>query len=247
VTASHIRGDAFSMPRSAPLYPPPPYRYEGNRSITILFKTTPEVLRELVPAPLTPNPDALLFVYVAQFHIVAPMALSYLEAGIGAPVAFGNTPGNYGVVLYLDTAVAIIAGREIFGWPKKDAEITFNDDGDVVSGRVVRDGVALIDATVHPAIEVQPIPEEPPAPWFNLKHIPSAKEGAPPDVLQLTSLTLITDTQQLQRGPATLKLGSTALDPLGAIPIVEVLGGSYAMDGFTMSYGDVIHDYLAAE
>jgi acetoacetate decarboxylase len=245
MTADRIAVPAFSMPRTAPLYPAPPYRYEGNQSINVLFRTTPETLRKLVPAPLAPNPDGLLFLYIAQFQIVAPMLLSYLEAGIGAPVALGDMPGNYGVVLYLDTAVAIIAGREIFGWPKKDAEITFTEDGNLVSGRVVRDGVVLIDATVHRSAPMQPIPEEPSVPWYNLKIIPSARKGAPPDVLQLTSLQLDTETKQLFMGPATLSLGSTALDPLGDIPIMEILGGRWALDGFTMGHGDVVHDYLA--
>jgi hypothetical protein len=60
--------------------------------------------------------------------------LSYLEAGISA----GGLRGYARQLrrrLYLDT-VAIIAG-EIFGWPKKDAEITFTEDGDLVSGQVI--------------------------------------------------------------------------------------------------------------
>ena len=71
-------------------------------------------------------------------------------------------------------------------------------------GAVVREGVVLIDATVHRSARVDPIPVEPPTPWFNLKHIPSAKQGAPPDVLQLTSLQNDTATKQLFIGPATL-------------------------------------------
>jgi acetoacetate decarboxylase len=51
--------NTFSMPRVAPLYEAPPYLYQGNRSINILFRTTPETLRGLVPTPLVSNPDSL--------------------------------------------------------------------------------------------------------------------------------------------------------------------------------------------
>ena len=117
--------NAFSMPRTAPLYGSPPYVYRGNRSINILFRTTPETLRSLVPTPLVPNPDSLLFIYIGQFNVVDPQLFGYMEAGIGVPVSFSDTAGQYAVCLYLDKAGAILAGRKTYGWPKKDAEISF--------------------------------------------------------------------------------------------------------------------------
>jgi acetoacetate decarboxylase len=234
----------YSMPGMAPLYEPPPYEYRGNRSINILFRTTPETLRALVPTELTPNPDSLLFIYVAQFNVVAPIRFSYMEAGIGVPATFSDTAGQYAVYLYLDRAGAIVPGREIYGWPKKDAELSFIEENEGITAQVVREGVTLVDARLQRSARIDSIPPQPATPWFNLKLIPSVKKNAPPDVMQLTSTLMRSETRELYTGSATLELGSSISDPLGDIPILEILEGRYTVDDFTLGYGDVIYDYL---
>jgi acetoacetate decarboxylase len=234
----------YSMPKVAPFYDAPPYIYQGNRSINILFKTTPETLQALVPAPLVPNPDSVLFIYIAQLNVVTPIRFRYLEMGIGVPASFSDTAGQYAVYLYLDQAGAIVPGREIYGWPKKDAEISFTEDNDSIIAQVVRDGVVLADAALHHFEKVDPIPQQPNAPWFNLKLIPSVKKNALPDLMQLTSTVIENEIKELCIGSATLKLGSSVSDHLGDIPILAVLEGRFTVDDFTLGYGDVLYDYL---
>jgi acetoacetate decarboxylase len=235
----------YSMPGVAPLYDAPPYIYQGNRSINVLFKTTPETLQALVPAPLVPNPDSVLFIYFAQFNVVVPKQYRYLEMGIGVPASFTDHAGQYAVYLYLDKTGAIVPGREIYGWPKKDAEISFTEEQNGIAAQVVRDNVVLAEATLHHLEKVDPIPQQPSTPWFNLKLIPSVKKNAPPDVMQLTSTLIESEMQEMYTGSATLKLGSSGSDPLGDIPILAVLEGRFTVDDVTLGYGDVIYDYLA--
>jgi acetoacetate decarboxylase len=232
------------MPGVAPLYDAPPYIYQGNRSVNILLKTTPETLQALVPAPLVPNPDSMLFIYIAQFNVIAPTRFRYLEMGIGVPASFSDTAGQYAVYLYLDKAGAIVPGREIYGWPKKDAEISFTEDKNGISAQVVREGIVLVAATLHLLEKVEPIPQQPVAPWFNLKLIPSVKKNAPPDVMHLTSTLIESEMMELSTGSANLKLSSSVSDPLGDIPILAILEGRFTVDDITLGYGDVIYDYL---
>lgn len=234
----------YSMPGVAPFYDAPPYIYQGNRSINIVFKTTPETLEALVPSPLVANPDSVLFIYFTQFNVVAPIQFRYLEMGIGVPVSFSDTAGQYAVYLYLDKAGAIVPGREIYGWPKKDAEFVFSEDKDGITAQVVREGVVLANAGLHLLEKDDPIPQQPSAPWFNLKLIPSVKKNAPPDVMQLTSTVIESETREKYTGLATLKLDSSVSDPLGDIPILAVLDGSFTIGDMTLGYGDVIYDYL---
>ncbi|MFN2264446.1 MAG: acetoacetate decarboxylase family protein [Anaerolineales bacterium] len=234
----------FSMPREAPLYEAPPYVYKANKSINILFKTTSETLRALVPAPLVPNSDSLLFIYIGQFNVFEPIRFSYLEAGIGVPVSFSDTAGQYAVYLYLDKTGAIVSGREIYGWPKKDAEIIFMEQHEEISAQVRREGVVLIDARLQRSERVNPIPPQVVLPWFNLKLIPSVKRNAPPDVMQLTSTLIESGTHELYTGSVKLNLGSSVSDPLAGIPVVEILEGRYSIDDLTLGYGEIIYDYL---
>src|SRR5262249_16294657 len=139
------------MPSGFPLYPEPPFYYENNKMATISFRTRGSILRELVPAPLVPNPYHLAFIYVGDLNIVAPQEVKYQEAGFGIPVSFQGKPGYYYVSVYLDNVAGVAGGREIWGWPKKDAEISYIADEESVQISVIRNGVPLITASVHAA------------------------------------------------------------------------------------------------
>ena len=232
----------YSMPSASPLYPEPPFYYENNKVIGIVFRTAPEILQELAPAPLRPNPDNLAFIYVGVFNV--PQKAIYKEAGIGIPAFFGETFGSYLVYLYLDSALAIVPGREIWGWPKKDAEITFTEEKGTFYTSVSRDGVTLISASVNAFERVEPIPDQPNTPSFNLKLIPSVRKNHPPDVLQLTSTTVISKKKELYRGKATLALNSDTADPLGGIPVLEIIGGEQYIEDMSLDCGEVLFDYL---
>ena len=235
----------YSMPRTAPLYSAPPFQFRDNRIITILFETTPEVIQALVPKPLVPNLDNLIFIYIGNLNIEPPAAVSYMEAGIGVPVSFSKTIGNYAVYLYLDKVVPIVGGREIWGFPKKDADITFIKEGDKITAEVVRNGITLVNASLQLTEQIDPIPSQPNPPWFNLKLIPSVKKNAPPDVMQLTSTLVNSEPKELHRGKAALEFSSSPSDPLGKIKVIKIVNATYTVNDFLLDYGDVLYDYLA--
>jgi len=237
----------YSMPAASSLYPPPPYFYKDNVSINIVFRTTPEALQTLVPHPLLPNPGNFVFLYVGEFNVDSPVKVQYQEAGIGVPVLFNGKPGNYFVYLYLDLVGAIIPGREIWGWPKKDADIRFFVEKEEFQASVHRDGVEIIRASVNAAESVTPIPTSVDIPSINLKIIPSVKRNHIPDVLQLTSATGTSVKKALFRGEAALSFASSPSDPLGNIPILEIISSEQSVDDMSLDYGEVLVDYLAEE
>lgn len=239
---------AYTMPSTAPLYSPPPVQFRDNKIVVVLFKTKPEVLRTLVPEPLVPNPGNLMFIYVGELNIEDPTGgiYSYLEAGIGVAAALSKKYGNYAVYLYLDKALPIAGGREIWGWPKKDAQITFKVQDGKINAKIERFGVTLISLSSTQLKKIDPIPDQPELPWFNLKIIPSVVKNSPPDVMQLTSaLNTNSLTKELYYCKASMEFGSSPMDPLGNIEIVEILGAQFKVTDFVMNYGEVLHDYLA--
>lgn len=236
---THLSGTSLS-------YPTPPFTYEGSRVVVVAFRTSPEVLRALVPEPLVPNAAGELSAAIAHHQIVAPMPLSYYEAFLVIPVSHEGAAGQYIPVLYLDDAGAITGGREIWGFSKFDAQIRIVEEVGEVHASVERGGVTLIDVSVRPGDPLLPIPETPNPPIFNVKLIPSVEKGALPDVLQLTATTLGNRTvTDLRPGVGTLAFGSTPEDPLGSIPVLEILRAACYEYGFTLDYGEVVHDYLA--
>jgi acetoacetate decarboxylase len=239
---------AYTMPQTAPLYSLPPVQFRDNKIISVLFKTTPEVLQTLVPEPLVPNPGNLMFIYVGKLNIENPAGgtYSYLEAGIGVPVAFSKKAGNYAVYLYLDKALPIVGGREIWGWPKKDAQISFEVQDEKINAKIERFGAHLITLNSTQLKKVDPKLSRPELPWFNLKIIPSVEKDSPPDVMQLTSaMNTNSKTKELYNCKASVEFGSSPMDPLGKIEIVEIVGAQFSVSDFVMNYGKVLHDYLA--
>ena len=82
--------------------------------------------------------------------------------------------------------------------------------------------------------------------YVSRKLIPSVRNGAPPDVLQLTSTTLKNVVgREVHKGPATLRFGMSPADPFHRIPVEEIVGGYYYRTDFTLDDGEVVHDYLA--
>lgn len=241
--------DEFAMPGFSPYYQSPPVQFRGNRIVSVIFKTRPEVLRRFVPAPLLPNPFDLMFAYVGRFAVEGPdgTVFTYHEAGIGVPALYGMAPGNYAVCLYLDQAMPIAGGREIWGWPKKDAGIAFAEKEGEVHGRVERAGAVLLELGLKLDKKLDPTSAQPELPWYLLKIIPSARKDASPDVRQLVScLNSDVKTRELWSGAATVKLGGGPPDDLGDIPVLGIVGAQFSVGDFVMGYGGVLHDYLAA-
>jgi acetoacetate decarboxylase len=241
----------FSMPLIAPEYGAPPRTYHDSPLVSITFKTTPEALQKLVPKPLVPNPDNLVSLYIGRFNTpdysrgeYVFKGDSYLEAGFVVPVAFEKQSGGYSLFLYLNKPGPAISGREIWGFPKKDADIAMTDDNGKITVTMERLGSVLMKATFQRGEKVEPVPSRPPRARYNLKYIPSVMKNAPPDVMQITSYLQTNTMKELYKGKATLELSGTSVDPLGQIPVVEMVRAEYMVIDGSVDYGDVLYDYL---
>ncbi len=245
----------FSMPFTAPLYGSPPLKYSDSKIVTVVFKTSPQVLRKMVPQPLEPNPEGLMFAYTSSLNVLAHQSGkfsfpggNYFEVVLGVPVRFDQRGGNYCVVMYLDkTVTGVCLGREIWGYPKKGANITFVEDGGKVSTTVERFGTTIMKLSFERTQKVEPVPPRPGTPTFNLKFIPSIRKDAPPEVMQLTSNVTEFNRKELWRGKGSVEFGSLSADPLGDIPVLQVVGAEYAVAEGSLGFGEVVHDYLAKE
>jgi acetoacetate decarboxylase len=226
-------------------YPMPPLTYEKNRMLAIMFRTSIDVLRDLVPEPLVVNPYGQMIIYIGALNVVSPVRVGYLEAGIMIPASDGREEGVYLPVLYLDKALPIVVGREVWGFPKFQADLSLQEEAGVVHARVVSEKTTLMDAVLHMGAPIPP-PVLSPGTFFLMKRIPSVTGPSLFDVKQLVTAVLRDENQQEVRpGDATLRLGSTATDPLERIPVIDIIQGVYCTGGFVLDYGRIVYDYLA--
>jgi len=230
----------------APAFPDPPFQFKGNRIAVLVFKTTPEALQKLVPKPLLPMPTNLIFIYFSKLTVIyGSTTYPYLEVAIGVPVMYQGAIAYFYPLLYLDKIMAVTVGREIWGYHKKGGDITFNIEGNQITGTLDRLGTRLINFNFTIGEKLPPDTPQANFPPYCLKIIPSVEKGAPPDVKQITS-TVIRDKKvhELYKGTGTLEFTSGEFDPLGEIPVLEIVSGSYSVEDLIFDHGKVIYDYL---
>ncbi|MGB1885004.1 MAG: acetoacetate decarboxylase family protein [Gammaproteobacteria bacterium] len=235
---------SYSMPEISELYGKPPFHYREVNQLLVAFQTDARVLRKLVPTPLTPNKDNAMFVSVADF--MCSGFGRYLEMHLFTQATYKRRLVNYSLYLILDNDVAIGAGREIWGFPKKLGRLTLDTTDDVVRTTVERGGINVVEAAVHLAElgseeDVAGTPE-----WVARRFIPNVSLSAPPDVDQLTTTTLYDIAiGDVYKGAGTLNFGDSPADRLSDIPIKKVTGGFFFEAQMTLGDGEVLHDYLA--
>ena len=234
----------YTTPEMSPLFREPPYHYRDSTFLLVQCETDARTLRRLVPQPLTPNRDNHLFVSVADF--MCSGFGHYLEMHLFTHVTFQRRLMNYSLYLILDNDVAIGAGRDIWGFPKKFGRLSMTMVDDVARATVERGGITVIESAVHldkliPPEELGGTPE-----WLARKVVPSVVAGAPPEVDQITYTELTdVDVREVYAGAATLTIRPSPADRFQTIPIKRVTGGWYYRGDMTLGDGEIAHDYLA--
>ena len=157
----------MQIPAGTDLYGELPRPYRNVRWLSVYCETATKRLAAVIPAPLQlldPARSATLFeVFIAHYGDT-PYG-PYTEAGVIVPCRFADIAGQtFAPFLYLDQVGPIVGGRELMGFPKKDAELRFAQDGDLVRGGMTR-GAAPLEIEGRPSaaaeLDFEPLPSGP--------------------------------------------------------------------------------------
>jgi acetoacetate decarboxylase len=111
----------------SPPYPPLPHHFSDVHGIQILCQAPKGAIKRALASPLEPVGDGDLFVLLlAWTPDVEKQGYNVHEIAINAPVKWNDKVGNTTLIEYIDSDMGLIAGREIYGWPKKMADITWS-------------------------------------------------------------------------------------------------------------------------
>src|SRR5918993_2287920 len=118
----------FSMPSDGPLYPKPPYVYKGASMMVFQYLTDGPSAAGLLPeqAELADPPTAGLVFATYPESTLGP----YSEVVLFLNAVYKQRSVKYGAYLYVTTDVAMAAGREMGGFPKKIAAIEMSGGPD---------------------------------------------------------------------------------------------------------------------
>jgi len=121
------RSDFVPSPVFSPPYPPLPHHFIDVHTIQILCQAPKGAIRRALARPLEPGGDGDQFVLLLGWTPdVEGQGFNVHEIAINAPVRWNNKVGNTTLIEYIDSDMGLIAGREIYGWPKKMADIIWS-------------------------------------------------------------------------------------------------------------------------
>jgi acetoacetate decarboxylase len=232
-------------------YPPPPHPYRDVEDLVVGFEARAAAVRPLLPPGVEPDGDPVpcqAKLRRVPFSVHGP----YREAYIAPTVRFGGVRYRFVALIWTDSEVPLVAGREIWGYPKKLARIeTWEGAGsETLAGSVERAGIRLLTLSMVPDRQAEP-PAGAGLPALSLKLVPDA-DGVRPALAQLVALEGHVHVHRAADGSAfrfegrgALAVGDgAAADPAGAFAPVRISGASFARIDFAHEAGRVVHDYL---
>ncbi len=239
----------FSTPWDAPTVPPFPFTFRNAEVLTVAWRTDPAAIEALLPPRLSASSDVVLaHIYkMNDTEWIGP----YTESNVMVGVRYDDTgeAGGYSTHLFLSSEVGVVHGREIHGQPKKLGRPSLVAEGDAWVGRVERNGIDVLTATL--AYKQQSGAIEQLAEYFdfaqnfNLKAIDHI-DGRPA-IRQLTARRLgALKVHECWTGPCTVELRPNIQAPVHRLPVREMLDGFYWRADFTLVQGRVLHDFLGA-
>jgi acetoacetate decarboxylase len=249
VDRAEIPERAWSMPWDAPTIPPFPVGFRNVSILTVTWRSDPQAIERLLPPPLEPVSDIVTahFYRMDDVDFLGQLCECNVMVGARFPHPDGDVVGGYSAYQFLDSEGGVVHGREVHGQPKKLADVGLDLHGDLLVGRVARNSIEVLTATLpykqQPCDSAEMLEHYDFRENLNFKVLPQI-DGTPA-VRQITSRRLEdVKVDGCWRGPATVELRPNALAPVFRLPVLEHLDGYLWLCDFTLVAGRVLHDYL---
>src|SRR6266436_6524071 len=243
---SEVKSRAFAMPLTNPAFPPGPYRFVNREYFILTYRTDPDALRAVIPAPLEFAQPLVKYEFIRMPDSTG--FGDYTESGQVIPVSFQGKAGGYVHAMFLDDEAPIAGGRELWGFPKKLASPKLTVEKDTLLGVLKYGPVPVAVASMgykHRALDQPTILASLTTPNYLLKIIPHVDGTA--RICELVRYFCVDVTVKgAWEGPAALELFHHALAPVASLPVLEVVSGVHIQTDLTLGLGTVVHDNLAA-
>jgi acetoacetate decarboxylase len=221
--------------------------------LAVYWETKPEIIEKLLPPPLKPLDTPTVYAFIADYPSTN-FGVKYKEAALFISAEYEGIEGGYCLAMPVTDDMALGAGREIFGFPKKIATIHFNREKRIVEGWVERKETrffelkAKLNGRPNSSEFIQLFTEKTggtigtdiPFISYNYKHFPSPEGEFFDFKPRLVKQETVLRPDELKLGSAELTLKSSKSDPWGEIEVIKVLGAVYLKGNNSMLKGSVV-------
>ena len=245
MTEDEVRSTAYAMPLTSPAYSKAPFRFVNREFVIVTYRTDPEALARVVPAPLRPAEPIVKYEFI---NMPDSSGLgSYTESGQVIPVTFNGTAGGFTHAMYLDSEAGIASGRELLGFPKVLAQPKLEVRNDALVGTLDYNGVRVATATMaykYHELDLAAVRKTLEAPGFLLKILPNV-DGTT-RVCEIVKYHVEDLTVKgAWTGPASLELHPHCFAQVAKLPVLDVLSAVHILTDLSLGKAEVVHNYLA--
>jgi len=234
----------WAMPGNSPAYPRPGGYYQNVIFQLVYFTTDIKNIAPLLPEPLEPSPTGRCCAFGINAQFCADYG-PFQEAGVAVGCLYEGKEAFFLPCLFLNSADPIAPGREIWGSPKKFANIKMIREGNEITTTAIRADVPIMQ--INSRLTEVANEDEVPALWplYMLKVIPAADgngltvkqliEGAPPEDVEVLKLF---------KGPGVVSFRPTVAGEFWRLTPNEFEGAVFQECNYHQGFGKIIKDYL---
>jgi acetoacetate decarboxylase len=221
--------------------------FYGTETLSIIWETKQDIVEKLLPPPLEPFDTPIARAYVCEFP-KTNFGISYHETALMLLCKYKGEVGAYVLAMHVNNDMGMALGREMFGYPKKMAEIKFKPGRVGASGWGKRRGVKLVEMgskvmktiSEEESIEMQIGPFEGQNTVFVYKHFPAQDASGfdyPPRLIR----SPVTYSRKITKvGHGNIKFTPSKYDPWNVVEVVKMVGATYTVGNTAMLKGDVL-------
>ena len=243
----------FSMPLGGSLYPAPPYHFRGAQRAFATYEADADTVCRLLPPGVVPDSDPpICQAWVCRYPWTTFGA--FHEAYIFVRVLVDGVRFWYQPVIFTDSEPPLAAGREIWGFAKKLAQMQWRLEGEQIlftverpAGKRIMTFLLSLDRLADPS-ELEPLPV------LSLRYLPPSDPTRPPAAAELVRLDAVRTLHEtaglgpdLWAGRASVTMDSPSeVDPWHLLaPRGAMLDGFAQTVDFSLPLGTVVKDYIA--
>lgn len=221
-----------NVPLHSPLIPNPfvPYSCKDYVSIFAIVEVNEKELRRILS--FTP------FEYITNKIIISVSdfsntdKVSYMDCAFVVPIKYEDKLGGYYFYEYENDDRAIAAGRDLWGYPKKYADIELVEENGQYLGTAKRNGETFLTLQLDGTKQIDAIEEPIVTPHFNIRTTmtPTGDIFMEELIERDTSPDFVLDEKGFH--PTSIFYKESEVDPIHLLSPVNVLGGGVIKGDF---------------
>ena len=215
--------------------------------LSVIYETKQEIVEKILPKPLKPTDRPLAMIFIGRYP-KTNFGVTYDESGLFLLCDFKGEQGVYCLAMHVTNDIAMAGGREIFGYPKKIANIHFERKDNKFIGWGERKGIRYVEinANITRKATEKEVSE---LIWggykttwniFNFKHFPNPKGTGFDYWPRLIKEGVTFKRKTIELGDVDIKFQYSETDPWQEVEVVKKIETIYTVADNYMLKGKVV-------